>query len=199
VSSHIKVPDREHLFQQVTHLALSEAAALLSAPRSVEFRIRLQSCRHDDWDALLARAEDDAPLLCVSQTLRIPERGVMLWLCGENDAQRLLLHLLGEDLSLGVLTEMEEEALLEIGNRMINRCLEQHAQLAPKIDGARPPRLWRGAIRELQKLLPRPRISDPATRVELEFELGSSSLESSLLWSGEPWCGIHPGLSEGGR
>jgi len=187
VSSHITAPDREHLFQQVTHLALSEAAALLSASRSAELRIRLQSCRHDGWEALLSLEQGDAPLFCVSQTLRSPERGVMLWLCEENDARRLLLHLLGEDLSLGVMTEMEEEALVEIGNRLINRCLEHHAQLVPTIDGARPPRLWRGPMRELRTLLPQPRLHDEATRAELEFELGSSSLRGWLLWCGEPW------------
>jgi len=187
VSSHITTPDREHLFQQVTHLALSEAAALLSASRSVELRIRLQSCRHDGWEALLSLERGDAPLFCVSQTLRSPETGVMLWLCEENDARRLLLHLLGEDLSLGVMTEMEEEALVEIGNRLINRCLEHHAQLVPAIDGARPPRLWRGPMGELRTLLPQPRLHDEATRAELEFELGSSSLCGWLLWCGEPW------------
>ena len=187
MSSHITAPDREHLFQQVTHLALSEAAALLSASRSAELRIRLQSCRHDGWEALLSLEQGDAPLFCVSQTLRSPERGVMLWLCEENDARRLLLHLLGEDLSLGVMTEMEEEALVEIGNRLINRCLEHHAQLVPTIDGARPPRLWRGPMRELRTLLPQPRLHDEATRAELEFELGSSSLRGWLLWCGEPW------------
>lgn len=187
MSSHITAPDREHLFQQVTHLALSEAAALLSASRSVELRIRLQSCRHDGWEALLSLQQGDAPLFCVSQTLRSPEMGVMLWLCEENDAQRLLLHLLGEDLPLGVMTEMEEEALVEVGNRLINRCLEHHAQLVPMIDGARPPRLWRGPMQELQSLLPQPRFRDEATRAELEFELGSSSLRGWLLWCGEPW------------
>ncbi len=185
-------PDREHLFEQVTHLALTEAATLLSASRSVELRLRLQGCRHDARDALLSLPCDDAVMICVSQTLRSPEKGVMLWLCEENDAQRLLLYLLGEDFPLGMMTEMEEEALMEIGNQLINRCLEHHAQLAPLIDGARPPQLWRGPMQELQALLPRPRFDAEATRADLEFGLGAFSLRGWLLWSGEPWNGAGP-------
>ncbi len=183
-------PDREQLFQQVTHLALSEAGALLSASCPSEIGFRLLSCSHADWDAQFAALPAESDLLCVSQTLRQPGLGVMLWLCESADARRLLLDLLGEEIELEVLTEMEEEALNEVGNRIINRCLAHHAQLSPLIDGSGPPRLWRDRPEALKNALPRPRQSGFATLAEIGIDRSGPPGRSWLLWSGEPWLNL---------
>ncbi len=185
MSSQATTPDQEHLFQQVTHLALSEAGALLSAAGPCEIGFRLTGCRHDDRDALLAALPAEADFLCVSQTLRPPAHGSMLWLSTEEDAQRLLLHLLGDELQLEVLTEMEEEALTEIGNRIINRCLEHHAQLTPLITGAGAPQLWRDRPDKLRQILP-PQ-PGTATLAEIRLEQPGPPGRAWLLWCGEPW------------
>jgi hypothetical protein len=191
-------PDREHLFQQVTHLALSEAGALLSASCPSEIGFRLLGCRHDDWDRQFAVLPAGAELLCVSQLLNPSGLGLMLWLCESAEAQRLLLHLLGEEIQLEVLTEMEEEALTEVGNRIINRCLVHHAQLSPLIDGAGPPRLWREAADRLRESLPRPRQHAATTLAELCFDHGGTEGRCWLLWSGEPWMRLQLGQMEEG-
>jgi len=191
-------PDREHLFQQVTHLALSEAGALLSASCPGEIGFRLLGCRHDDWDRQFAALPEGTELLCVSQHLNPPGLGLMLWLCESAEAQRLLLHLLGEEIQLEVLTEMEEEALTEVGNRIINRCLEHHAQLSPLIDGAGPPRLWRDAVLQLKESLPRPQSSTATTLAELGIDRAGAAGRCWLLWSGEPWMRLQLGQAEAG-
>jgi chemotaxis protein CheC len=197
VCSHIAFPDRGHLFLQATRLALSEAAAGLSASRKADIHLRLEACRHGHWDELFDAFPGDQRLLCVSQSLRPAESGVMLWLSGEAVARELMLHLLGEDLQLNVLTEMEEEALTEIGNRLINRCLERHARLAPAIHGALPPRLWRGGSEEIRARFPAPVAGDRATCADLSIEFDSRSLSSAMIWCGEAWQ--VPGTqSEGG-
>ena len=197
VSSQATTPDREHLFQQVTHLALSEAGALLSASCPAEIGFRLQGCSHAGWDEQFASLPAEADLLCVSQNLRQPGRGVMLWLCESGDAQQLLLQLLGEDIKLEVLTEMEEEALTEVGNRIINRCLAHHAQMTPLIDGAGPPQLWRESAAGLKALVPRPEKTASTTLAEIRIDHSASPCRCWLLWSGEPWLRLQ--LRQGGE
>ncbi len=190
MSSPTATPDREHLFQQVTQLALSEAGALLSASVPGEAGFHLQGCRHGDWDSLFDTLPAEHDLLCVAQSLRPAERGTMLWFCTEGDARDLLHHLLGEEIRLEVLTEMEEEALTEIGNRIINRCLEHHGQLTTGIDGAAPPRLWRERPGALSTALPRPADSSLATLAELRIEHSGRGDRAWLLWCGAPWQAI---------
>ncbi len=187
MSSQVIASEKEHLFHQVTQLALAEAAVLLCSDTPAKIGFALHSCCHGKRSDLLARLPADEEMLCISQTLRPQGQGTIAWLCPRTDARCLLGHLLAEELRLEALTEMEEEALAEIGNRIINRCLEHHSRLIPGFAGAGPPRLWRDSSAQLDHQIPGPGDSGAASLVEIIIRYPDREGRAWLLWCGQPW------------
>jgi chemotaxis protein CheC len=138
------------LLQQLTDIAFKEAAVVMSALSQQEVSISVINCRYLEPESLLSTFENtDSELISVSQKVSGAVEGQAMLLIETNSAMQLIRDLLREQALLRDLTEMEEEALTEIGNILINSCISNYSQLCGQVAGSQLPMLNRGLLMQL--------------------------------------------------
>lgn len=74
-------------------------------------------------------AKGSQPVAAIRQPFSGPFDGIAMLLFPEAKSLELVRSLLGEDIPLEQLTEMEQESLIEVGNIVLNACLGSFANL----------------------------------------------------------------------
>ncbi|CAA7616569.1 chemotaxis protein CheX [Magnetospirillum sp. UT-4] len=127
---------------EMLNIAIGQAAASLS--RLVEDEVQL-SVPFVDFlspDEAVRRLESetsDGDSVAVRQRFSGPFQGTILLIFPERRSLDLVRHMLGDQVPLDQLTELEQEALMEVGNIILNACLGSLAnQLGLKVESSLP-------------------------------------------------------------
>ncbi|HTH17449.1 MAG TPA: chemotaxis protein CheX [Magnetospirillum sp.] len=127
---------------EILNIAIGHAASSLSQLVEDEVHLSVPFVDFLTPSQAAARLEDETQG-CDSVAVRQHFEGVfygdILLIFPEKRSLDLVRHMLGEDVPLEQLTELEQEALLEVGNIILNACLGSLAnQLALPVEGSLP-------------------------------------------------------------
>jgi chemotaxis protein CheC len=145
---------------ELLNIAIGQAAASLSQLVEDEVRLSVPFIDFLTLDQAAERLESEisgADTVAVRQCFSGPFSGDILLLFPEQRSLDLVRHILGENVPLAQLTELEQEALLEVGNIILNACLGSVAnQLGMVIESSLPAYLRGRSARILESGAQRP-------------------------------------------
>ena len=118
-------------FAEIFNIGVGHAAASLSQMigQEVELSIPVVELLERDQAAQILAGDKDGNITGVREKFEGSFRGETLLLFPEESSLELVRLLLSEDLPLDILTEMEQEALTEVGNIILTGCLSSLADL----------------------------------------------------------------------
>jgi len=114
------------------NIGIGVAAAALSEMTAQEVSLSVPTIRvlnKQDASEELAAEGGDQRISGVREQFKGPFRGSAMLLFPEEHSLELVRLLLQEDIDLAYLTEMEQEALVEVGNIILNACLGSIADI----------------------------------------------------------------------
>lgn len=127
---------------ELLNIAIGHAAASLSQLVEDEVHLSVPFVDFLTPAQAAARLEDEtqgADSVAVRQHFRGHFHGDILLIFPERRSLDLVRHMLGDEVPLDQLTELEQEALLEVGNIILNACLGSLAnQLGTPVEGSLP-------------------------------------------------------------
>ncbi|CAA7627494.1 Chemotaxis protein CheC [Candidatus Terasakiella magnetica] len=127
---------------ELLNVAIGLAASSLSQLVRDEVRLtvpRIEFLASAAAAALLDKATGRAESVAVRQNFRSAFSGDILLVFPERSSLDLVRSMMGDDIPLDTLTELEQEALLEVGNIILNACLGSLAnQLGIGIESSLP-------------------------------------------------------------
>lgn len=176
------------ILQQMSDHALAEASGIISSITRIKIQIKLESQGVIDLQqAVLLFDESEPQLVAVGQQLEGIVKGHALFLLKDDLSMELIRELLKENARLRDLTEMEEEALSEIGNIIINSCLSNYAELFNGRLHSHLPRLSRGHYSHLLQAYSDEIIDAGLFYLGLRIITPSQTIDAWLLWTGHAW------------
>ena len=118
-------------FAEIFNIGVGHAAASLSQMigQEVELSIPVVELLERDQAAQILAGDENGNITGVREKFEGSFRGETLLLFPEESSLELVRLLLSEDLPLDILTEMEQEALTEVGNIILTGCLSSLADL----------------------------------------------------------------------
>ena len=118
-------------FAEIFNIGVGHAAASLSQMigQEVELSIPVVELLERDQAAQILAGDKNGNITGVREKFEGSFRGETLLLFPEESSLELVRLLLSEDLPLDILTEMEQEALTEVGNIILTGCLSSLADL----------------------------------------------------------------------
>ena len=118
-------------FAEIFNIGVGHAAASLSQMigQEVELSIPVVELLERDQAAQILAGDNNGNITGVREKFEGSFRGETLLLFPEESSLELVRLLLSEDLPLEILTEMEQEALTEVGNIILTGCLSSLADL----------------------------------------------------------------------
>jgi chemotaxis protein CheC len=135
------------ILRDISEHALQEAACLIRVITQREISIRLSQQGLTDFsDATNVLVDASQQQLLVRQPLTGGVRGYAALLIAKSCAQDLLRDLLAERPPLNEMTELEEEAISEIANILLNHCLDNFIELNKEPCGSELPELLFGSM-----------------------------------------------------
>lgn len=168
--------------------ALAEASGVISSISQVNIQIEVLSQGPLDLHQTLNLFDEAEPLtVAVSQQLRGFINGHGILLLKDQDCMLLIREVLNETARLRELTEMEEEALLEIANIVINSCLSNYAGMLNGRVNSQLPRLKRVHYSQLLQSHAEDIERSGIFCVALRIFTPTQTLNASLLWIGLKW------------
>jgi chemotaxis protein CheC len=115
---------------QVTAQGLAAAESIVSSISHINVEINISTHGMIGFDDIHQLFDPPEPeVIAISQRLQGAMHGHVLFMLNHNTGMQLMRGLLNENARLRELTEMEEEALLEFGNIIINSCLSSYLTL----------------------------------------------------------------------
>jgi chemotaxis protein CheC len=127
---------------ELLNIAIGHAAASLSQLVEDEVRLSVPFVDFLTPSQAIARLDEEtggADSVAVRQHFEGRFYGDILLIFPEKRSLDLVRHMLGDDVPLEQLTELEQEALLEVGNIILNACLGSLAnQLELPVEGSLP-------------------------------------------------------------
>jgi chemotaxis protein CheC len=127
---------------EMLNIAIGHAAASLSQLVEDEVRLSVPFVDFLTPSQAVARLEEEtegADSVAVRQHFEGRFYGDILLIFPEKRSLDLVRHMLGDDVPLEQLTDLEQEALLEVGNIILNACLGSLAnQLELPVEGSLP-------------------------------------------------------------
>ena len=140
--SHILGPSEQDAVTEILNVAIGQAAASLSQLVEDEVALSVPLVEFLSPDRAAERLDEATGKLdsvAVRQRFQSSFSGDILLIFPENKSLDLVRSLLGSAVPLDSLTELEQEALLEIGNIILNACLGSLAnQLGVPIESSLP-------------------------------------------------------------
>lgn len=134
--------DEKDAVTELLNIAIGNAAASLSQLVEDEVRLSVPFVDFLTPAQAAARLEDEtqgADSVAVRQHFEGKFYGDILLIFPEKRSLDLVRHMLGDEVPLEQLTELEQEALLEVGNIILNACLGSLAnQLHVPVEGSLP-------------------------------------------------------------
>lgn len=136
---------KSEILNQMTELALSESATLISSLSQSEIRFSVDSVGMQ-YNADLDRVfnQDESDMIAICHRLHGERPGHIAFLLSESMGLVLIKQVLNERDQLAEMSEMDEEAVTEIANIIINNCLRNYVQILHKPVTSMLPTLMHG-------------------------------------------------------
>ncbi len=170
---------------EVTQLALAESANLiaLQTERDIQFRVSAMTVKKQQSIQQVLSAQDHQVLI-IHQSIQSKCSGSLLFMLQETSARQLLAHLCHDAGSIHELSELDEEALVEVSNILVNHCLSHYVQVldvnistaVPKLLHYLPAQPLPEALADLPE--------SSLFSVELDINLGNLTQQAVMLWLG---------------
>lgn len=182
------ISEQNLILQQMSDHALAEASGIISTITRVKIQIDLASQGLIDLQqAILLFDESEPQLVAISQKLEGIVNGHALFLLKDDLSMLLIRELLKENARLRELTEMEEEALCEIGNIIINSCLSNYMEMFKGRVHSHLPRLSRAHYSHLLQGYSDEIIDSGLFYLGLRIVTPSQVFDACLLWTSYAW------------
>lgn len=121
------------LLKEVFNLGVGKAAASLSALANNKYEVTLSLPKVElvtiDEMVKILKIESDNKITTVSQDYSGPFSGTAHMIYSHTSSLRLVSLMLGSSVPHQNISELEEDALMEIGNILINSCLDSLSQM----------------------------------------------------------------------
>lgn len=173
---------------ELLNIAIGQAASSLSQLVEDEVHLSVPFVDFLTPSQASTRLEDEtqsADSVAVRQHFEGRFHGDILLIFPERRSLDLVRHMLGEDVPLEQLTELEQEALLEVGNIILNACLGSMAnQLGMPVEGSLPIYVrGRGArILDLGTAKPEPEYEELVMFLHVDFSLKNKDVNGYLAF-----------------
>ncbi|MDJ0881369.1 MAG: hypothetical protein QNJ56_06925 [Gammaproteobacteria bacterium] len=184
--------DQTEIYKQMTELGLQEAADMVSSLGQVNLVIKAVSVNYQDHQKVINILDDSVTeLVAIGQSLEGDIEGQALFLMHEEACRSMIRELLNERALLRELTEMEEEALTEIGNIILNSCLSNYLQLFKGKVVSQLPTISKWHIKQLLSVFFEKNKRNVVMMVEISLESKYHQYSGYLLFNELPWHHNH--------
>ncbi len=180
-----KMPPSNKALLDMTQLALAESANLLSQLSVSSIRLGVDAISIEQSSPLTAVLDSEkTEMLAVQHKVSGDKEGLIAFMLSQQSARQLLQGVLNVGGVMNELSEMDEEVLCEIGNIIVNHCLNHYVQIFHESVSTSLPQLMQRPQGKL--LLDLFDASDEtcAYVVKINVELGQQSFSACLLWLG---------------
>ena len=125
-----KTPPSSKALYEMTQLALAESANMIARQSKSDIQFTVNSISVETQQTIDQMFEQEqAEMLAIRHKVNGDRPGVIVFMLSEPVAQQLLQQLLKGGSLLNELTELDEEALSEVGNIIVNNCLNHYVQI----------------------------------------------------------------------
>lgn len=184
----VSIMGQNEILQQMTGHALAEAAGILSTISHTETRLSVVSMGTIGMEEAPALFDETEPqMIAVSQRLEGIIKGHAIFMLNDDRSLILIRELLNEHAQLRELTEMEEEALAEVGNIIINRCLSNYTEILKGRVSCQLPLLTRGHYAQLLQEFSDDIADDELFYIHLSIQTTLQAYSAYLLWTRLSW------------
>lgn len=182
------ISDKNLIFRQMSDHALVEASGIISSITGVQIQIEVVSHGYIDLQQTLKLFDESEPLtVALSQKLLGGIQGHAIFILKDDLCLPLVRELLSENARLRELTEMEEEALLEMGNIVINCCLSNYAEMLNSRVNSDLPKLIRLHYSQLLQAYADEIEDSGLFCVGLRIVTPTRVVGARILWTGLSW------------
>ncbi len=181
----INIEEKPHLSMlQMTAQGLAVAESVVSSISHINIELKISSHGMIGLDNLHKLFDQQEPeVIAISQSLQGVIQGHVLFLLNHDAGMQLMRGLLKENARLRELTELEEEALLEFGNIIINSCLSSYLRLNQGQLISHLPRLDRDHYTQIMNEYRSDIFDDELFYTQIQISLKDKSFIACLLWT----------------
>lgn len=182
------ISDQNLILRQMTEHALAEASGIISSVTRVDTQIEIVSQGLLDLQQAVQLFDESEPqVVAVSQQLDGIMNGHAIFMLKDDLSMDLIRELLKEKARLKELTEMEEEALSEIGNIIINSCLSNYADVLKGKVNSHLPILTRAHFSQLLQRYAEEILEHHFFSLVLNIVTPKQNSKACILWTGHGW------------
>jgi chemotaxis protein CheC len=168
----------------MTTEGLAMAASVVSSITHVDTELKIFSYGMIGLDYLYKLFDQPEPeVIAISQLLQGAMQGHVLLMMNHEIGMQVMRGLLRENARLRELTEMEEEALLELGNIIINSCLCSYLKLNKSRLISHLPRLDRGHYSQIMNEYRSEILDDEMFFTQIQVTFSDKNYLVCLLWT----------------
>jgi chemotaxis protein CheC len=191
-----KTPPSSKALYDMTQLALAESANMIAQQSRSDIQFAVNSISVEQQHSIDQMFEQEqAEMLAIRHKVNGDRPGVIVFMLSEPAAQQLLQQLLNGGSLLSELTEMDEEALSEIGNIIVNNCLNHYVQIFSESVATSLPELIHRQHGQLLLDLYDETAETSAYVVKIDILLGHQAIHAYILWLGH-LCQLDAGQAQ---
>jgi chemotaxis protein CheC len=172
---------------KMTDQGLVMAESVVSSMSHINIMFKISSHGMIGLDSLHKLFDQQEPeVIAISQRLQGVIQGHVLFVLNHETGMQLMRGLLKENARLRELTEMEEEALLELGNIIINSCLSSYLRLNQGKLISHLPRFDRDHYTQIMNEYRADIFGDELFYTQIQISLKDKRFMACLLWTSNP-------------
>ncbi len=181
----VKTSPNNKALLDMTQLALDESANMLSQMSVSDIHIGVDDiCIEPSLPHALINGSENTDMLAVLHRVGGDNKGSITFMLSRQSARQLLQGVLNIDGSMAEMSEMDEEVLCEIGNIIVNHCLNHYVQIFHESVSTALPQLMQRPQGQLMLELFEQCEETSAYIVKIAIALGQESFPACLLWIG---------------
>jgi chemotaxis protein CheC len=175
--------DQLDLLKEVFNLGVGRAAASLSKLANNKYEVllslpNLQIIPIGDMIKIL-EAESNNKITCVSQNYTGPFNGTAHMIYSHAASLRLVSIILDSNVPYDMMSDLESDALMEIGNVLINACLGALSKMFNEEIETELPNILSGTPEDVFKKS-NPNFNEPITFIRSEFQIKEENLKGYI-------------------
>jgi chemotaxis protein CheC len=174
-------PRERGLLVEMFNIGVDEAAASLSRLVKQRLTLSVLEVEFQSVSRLAQHFNEDCSMCSVSQHMSGPFDAQGMLLFTEQGSLEVVRRMLGSDMSDETLAELHQEALLEIGNIVLNACIGSISRIMETTFNIDPPQLKLGNARYLIPATAGA-TQDAALLIRISLELSDSATSGHIVF-----------------